>query len=147
MASQDNPPVHADVRRSVRVVGQGSTSTRIDDKATAAAEKKDLTGNSLTSSTSFAAFDDEDIIARALEMGISHDSFPPEKVSYLKDLEIARHSINEMQEKNESAAVSSEHSQILLLGLSENTDDDMEEFTPVVSRRTKKKRKSAEKNL
>jgi hypothetical protein len=159
LASQENPPdaprikqtIHTDDddrRRSTRVAGQGSISTRIDDKAKVAAEKKNLSGTTLNSSNSFAALDDDDIIARALEMGISHDSFPTEKVNYLKDLEIARHSINEMQEKNESPTVSNEHTQILLLGLSENTDDDMEEFTPVVSRRTKKKkRKSAEKNL
>jgi hypothetical protein len=78
-------------------------------------------------------------------MGISHDSFPPEKLNYLKDLEIARHSINEMQEKNDSVPVSNESSQILLLGFLDNLDDDMEDFTPVVSRKTKKKRKSAEK--
>jgi hypothetical protein len=71
--------------------------------------------------------------------------FPPEKVNYLKDLEIARHSINDMQEKNESATTSEEHTQILLLGLSDNTDDEFEDFTPVVSRRTRKKRKLVEK--
>jgi hypothetical protein len=59
------------------VAGQGSTSTKIEDKAKAAVEKKDLAGTSLNSSNSFAVLDDDDIIARALEMDISHDSFPP----------------------------------------------------------------------
>jgi hypothetical protein len=71
-------------RRSSRVAGQGTISTRIDDKAKAATEKKDLSGTSLNSSNSFAVFDD-DIIARTLEMGVSHDSFPLEKINYLKD--------------------------------------------------------------
>jgi uncharacterized membrane protein YjjP (DUF1212 family) len=66
------------------MTSQGSTSTRIDDKAKAAAEKKDLSGTFLNTSNSFVVLDDDDIIARALEMGISHDSFPLEKVSYLK---------------------------------------------------------------
>jgi hypothetical protein len=67
-------------------------------------------------------------------------------VHYLKDLEIARHSIKEMQEKEEAIAVS-EPSNILLLGFSDKMeeDDDMEDFTPVISRRTKKQRKSVEK--
>jgi hypothetical protein len=34
---------------------------------------------------------------------------------------------------------------MLLLGFSDNTEDDMEDFTPMVSRRTKKQRQSAEK--
>jgi hypothetical protein len=91
LASQvDNPPedegnqqgdmhVDAATRRSSRVTGQGSTSTRIDDKAKAAAEKKDLSGTSLNTSNSFHVLDDDDINARALEMDVSHDSFPPEK--------------------------------------------------------------------
>jgi hypothetical protein len=88
LASQDNPSaapriqqpdVQTDVaiRRSSRVANQGNTNIRIDDKAKTAAEKKDLSGTSLNSSNSFAILDDDDIIARALEMGISHDSFPP----------------------------------------------------------------------
>jgi hypothetical protein len=132
-------------RRSTRVAGQGSTSTRIDDKAMAAAEKKNLSGTTLNSSNSFAALDDDDIIARALEMGISHDSFPSEKVNYLKDLEIARHSINEMHGKSEDIPIAQSAPQILLLGLSDNGDDDMEDYTPVVSRRSKKKKKSADR--
>jgi hypothetical protein len=111
----------------------------------AAAEKKNLSGTTLNSSNSFAALDDDDIIARALEMGISQDSFPSEKVNYLKDLEIARHSINEMQGKSEDIPVAQTAPQILLLGLSDNGDDDMEDYTPVVSRRSKKKKKSADR--
>jgi hypothetical protein len=78
-------------------------------------------------------------------MGISHDSFPSEKVNYLKDLEIARHSINEMQGKSEDIPIAQSATQILLLGLSDNGDDDMEDYTPVVSRRSKKKKKSADR--
>jgi hypothetical protein len=50
-----------------------------------------------------------------------------------------------MQEKNETDTISKEPSQILLLGFSDSVDDGIEDYTPVVSRRTKKKRKSAEK--
>jgi hypothetical protein len=131
-------------RRSTRVDTQGDTSIRIDDKAQAAAERKDLSGTSLNTSNSFAILDDDDIIARALEMGVSKCSLHLEKVHYLKDLEIARHSIKEMQEKEE-AVTDSEPSKILLLGFSDNMEDDMVDYIPVVSRRTKKQRKSAEK--
>jgi hypothetical protein len=130
--------IDAPARRSSRMTSQGSTSTRVDDKAKAAAEKKDLSGTSLNTSNSFAILDDDDIITRALEMGITHDSLPLEKVSYLKDLEIARHAIKEMQE-NEEAVTNNEPSKILLLGFSDNMEDDMEDYTPVVSRRKKNK--------
>jgi hypothetical protein len=89
----------APTRRSSRMSNQGGTSTKVADKATAAAKKKDLSGTSLNTSNSFDVLDDDDIIARALEMGVSHCSLPLEKVHYLKDLEVARHSIKEMQEK------------------------------------------------
>jgi hypothetical protein len=124
----------APARRSPRMSNQGGTSTKVADKAAAA---------SLNTSNSFAVLDDDDIIARALEMGVSQCSLPLEKVHYLKDLEIARHSIKEMQEKE--TAVVNESDTILLLGFNEELEDDIDDFTPVVSRRTKKQRKSAEK--
>jgi hypothetical protein len=133
----------APARRSSRMSNQGGTSTKVADKAAAAAKKKDLSGTSLNTSNSFAVLDDDDIIARALEMGVSQFSLPLEKVHYLKDLEIARHSIKEMQGKE--TAVVNESDTILLLGFNEELEDDIDDFTPVVSRRTKKQRKSAEK--
>jgi hypothetical protein len=133
----------APARRSSRMSNQGGTSTKVADKAAAAAKKKDLSGTSLNTSNSFAVLDDDDIIARALEMGASQCSLPLEKVHYLKDLEIARHSIKEMQGKE--TAVVNESDTILLLGFNEELEDDIDDFTPVVSRRTKKQRKSAEK--
>jgi hypothetical protein len=120
----------APARRSPRMSNQGGTSTKVADKAAAA---------SLNTSNSFAVLDDDDIIARALEMGVSQFSLPLEKVHYLKDLEIARHSIKEMQGKE--TAVVNESDTILLLGFNEELEDDIDDFTPVVSRRTKKQRK------
>jgi hypothetical protein len=60
--------IDAPARRSSSTDNQGNTSTRVADKAKAAAEKKDLSGTSLNTSNSFAILDDDDIIARALEM-------------------------------------------------------------------------------
>jgi hypothetical protein len=104
---------------------QGHTSTRIDDKARATAEKKDLSVTTLNTFDSFVVLDDEDIIARALEMGISHDSFPLEKINYLKDLENGRHTIKDMQ-GNATVDTHVEPSQILLLDFGDDIDD---EFT------------------
>jgi hypothetical protein len=53
-------------------------------------------------------------------------------------LEIARHAIKDMQEKVDVVS-NEEPSQILLLGFSDDMEDDLKEYTPVVSRRTKKK--------
>jgi hypothetical protein len=39
--------------------------------------KKDMSGTTLNTFNSFVVLNDEDIMARALEMGVSHDSSPP----------------------------------------------------------------------
>jgi hypothetical protein len=58
-------------------------------------------------------------------MGISHDSFPLEKINYLKDLENGRHTIKDMQ-GNATVDTHVEPSQILLLDFGDDIDD---EFT------------------
>jgi hypothetical protein len=101
----------------------------------------------LNTHNSFALLDDEEILARALEMGVCPTSFSLENVNYLKDLEIARHNMGVVQ----NSVVNSndvDSNPILLLGLSEEqseSDRDIEEeaFTPVLSRRKRRNKKSA----
>jgi hypothetical protein len=91
--------------------------------------------------------DDDDILSRALEMGVNSASLSLEKINYLKDLEIARHAIVSMQ----NSAVDSnivDNQQVLLLGFgSDQSGSDREvdedDFTPVVSRKKKRSKKSA----
>lgn len=57
---------------------------------------------------SFALLDDEVIIGKALELGVDIASFPLHQVCVIKDLEIARHTLD--KKRLASAEVSVEHS-------------------------------------
>jgi hypothetical protein len=68
-----------------------------------------------------------------------------EKINYLKDLEQARHAIVVAQNTQENE-VESDSERVLLLGFGRDQDlEDEDDFTPVVSRRSKKKKRSAGK--
>jgi hypothetical protein len=134
-------------RMSSRVGARGTHSSRIGSSAMENIEASNIPGTNLNTHNSFALLDDEEILARALEMGVCPTSFSLENVSYLKDLEIARHNMAVVQ----NSAVNSndiDSNPILLLGLGEEqneSDRDVEEeaFTPVLSRRKRRNKKSA----
>jgi hypothetical protein len=134
-------------RMSSRIDSMGTHTVRIGARTMGTVESSNIPGTNLNTFNSFALLDDESIMSRALEMGVDPASFSLEKVSYLKDLEIARHNINNMQKS--SVHTNSEISdQVLLLGLGDiscESDRDLEEddFTPVLSKRKKKAKKSA----
>jgi hypothetical protein len=134
-------------RMSSRLDSLGVHNTRIDIRAMESTEARNIPGANLNTHNSFALLDDEEILNRALEMGVIPDSFSLEKINYLKDLESARHAIVEVQD-NHVNIDTADTSQILLLGLgAEQSDSDMGEdedgFTPVMSRRKKRAKKSA----
>jgi hypothetical protein len=102
---------------------------------------RDVSGTNLTSHNSFALLDDDIIHDRALEIGVNPVSLYMEKINYLKDLEQARHAIAVVQ-SNQEIESDSEPERILLLGFGREQDIDEDDFTPVISRRSRKKRKS-----
>jgi hypothetical protein len=71
------------------------------------------------------------IFRRALEMGVSSDSFTPEKSNYLKDLELAGHAIVDVQEKPTSVPPT-DTGHVLLLGFGDESEKEKEGFTLVV---------------
>lgn len=56
--------------------------------------RRDTAGTNLNLFNSFALLDDNDVIVKALEVGIDVNSFNLEKVHIIKDLEIARHKLD-----------------------------------------------------
>jgi hypothetical protein len=130
---------------SSRIESLGVHNTRIDARATGVAEAINIPGTNLNTYNSFALLDDEEIVTRALEMGVNPASFTLENVSYLKDLETARHNIVTMQ--NHSVTSNADKSnQVLLLELGDDLsesdrDDEGGDFTPVLSRRKKESQK------
>jgi len=99
-----------------------------------------LSGTNLSLFNSFVVLDDEDIISRALEMGVEHSSLSFEFINSLKDLEIARHKLADM-EKGDGNEVVDQREQVEYLEWRDGEEEDVE-FTPVISRKNKKKRKS-----
>jgi hypothetical protein len=134
------------IRMSARIISQDSHITRIPERASRSAAARDVTGTNLTFHNSFALLDDDDIHNRALEMGVNPETFTLEKINYLKDLEQARHAIDKVQNAQE-AEVDSDSDRVLLLGFESDQDlAEEDDFTPVVSRRNRKKRRSAGKD-
>jgi hypothetical protein len=71
---------------SYRLSTQELRSTRIPERASTQAAATDLSGRNLTSHNSFALIDDDIIRARSLEMGVNPETFPMDKINYLKDM-------------------------------------------------------------
>jgi hypothetical protein len=132
---------------SSRLDSLGVHHTRIDIRAMENAEARNIPGTNLNTHNSFDLLDDEEIFNRSLEMGIRPDSFSLQRINYLKDLETAKHAIATVQDNPANTDIADTR-QILLLGLgTEQSDSDMGEdedgFTPVMSRRKKRAKKSA----
>jgi hypothetical protein len=141
-ALEEDAPVAAipiPSRASARQMAANNNTVRIEDIAIQQAASRNLEGTNLSSHNSFAALDNDDIYLRAIEMGINASSLSFEKIDCLKDLEIARHNIN----MKKDTATSTVEEQVfpappLLLGFGEDSDDEGD-FTPIISKRTRKK--------
>jgi hypothetical protein len=127
---------------SSRIISQDSHSIKIADKAVKIAAARDVSGTNLTSHNSFALLDDDAIHARALEIGVDPKTFNLENINYLKDLEQARHAIA-VAHTDIEPEVESEVEKVMLLEFDrEQRSEDEEGFTPVLSRKKRKKRRS-----
>jgi hypothetical protein len=72
-------PPPARPRVSTRLAAQGNHADRVEDRARQAASSRNLEGTNLSSHNSFSVLDDDNIFARALEMGVDPSSFSLEK--------------------------------------------------------------------
>jgi hypothetical protein len=132
------------IRTSDRIAAQPDAHARMDDRARQNTASRNLSGTNLNSSNSFSVLDNDSIYTRALEMGVDPSSFQLENVDCLKDLEIARHHIDQKLQENSDIPVESNSHSPLLLGFGES-DSDSDGFTPVLSRSSKKKVRAAAK--
>jgi hypothetical protein len=82
-------------RTSDRIAAQPDAHARVEDRARHNIATRNLSGTNLNSSNSFSVLDNDSIYTRALEMGIDPSSFQLENIDCLKDLEIARHHIDQ----------------------------------------------------
>jgi hypothetical protein len=137
-------PPPAQPRASTRIAAQGNFADRVEDRARQAASSRNLEGTNLSSHNSFSVLDDDNIFARALEMDVDPSSFSLEKINCMKDLEIARHSLIAKQVPDKAADENSVLNQPLLLGFDDESEDDLD-FTPVISKKTRKKMRSVGK--
>lgn len=131
------------VRMSSRIRNHGRTYKYLGTTSSQA-QATDMAGTHLTSHNSFAALDDDDILFRALEIGIDITALPIAHVHALKDLEIVRHNIElkDKQQSVEEGAVVGDGTTILLDWKKDHIEEG--EFTPVVSKKQRKKIKSAQ---
>jgi hypothetical protein len=129
-------------RTSDRIAAQPDAHARVEDRARQNTASRNLSGTNLNSSNSFSVLDNESIYTRALEMGIDPSSFQLENIDCLKDLEIARHHIDQKLQENIDTPSESNSQSPLLLGFGES-DLDSYGFTPVLSKSSKKKMKAA----
>jgi hypothetical protein len=126
---------------SARIQAEGRSQVNILEKAKQSTKEKNLEGNVPVNVNSFFVLQDDVILDKALESGIDAASLPLATIHLLKDLESARDNlINKQFIKNASSKVveienvnSGEEDNDLF-----GTEDNLDEFTPVVSRKTKK---------
>jgi hypothetical protein len=111
------------------------------EKAKQITKEKNLEGNVPINANSFSVLQDDVILDKALEIGIDAASLPLSTIHLLKDLELARDNLTNKQ------IIKSTNSKNVELEIEISGEDDtdlldngdiLEEFTPVVSRRTKK---------
>jgi hypothetical protein len=82
------------VRGSTRIQAEGKAQTHIMEKAVQNMKQKDLEGNNTVNSNSFSVLMDDEIMSKALEIGIDVASLPLNTIHQLRDLEIARDSLD-----------------------------------------------------
>jgi hypothetical protein len=131
-------------RVSSRIQAEGRAHVNILEKAVQTTKEKNLEGNDIVNVNSFSVLQDEVILDKALEIGIDVTSIPLTTIHLLKDLESARDNLaNKKLVKNvvsKVVEIENEKSGEEDIGL-DSIDDNLDEFTPVVSRKTKKKLK------
>jgi hypothetical protein len=131
-------------RVSSRIQAEGRAHVNILEKVVQTTKEKNLEGNDIVNVNSFSVLQDEVILDKALEIGIDVTSIPLTTIHLLKDLESARDNLaNKKLVKNvvsNVVEIENEKSGEEDIGL-DSIDDNLDEFTPVVSRKTKKKLK------
>ena len=129
------------VRASSRLAAQQNTHVRVEDRARNNTAARNLEGTNLTSVNSFAVLADDAVHNRMLEMGVDSSTFTLDNINCLKDLEVARHNID-CKRNTVGANDEIDSEKVGLLGWGEDGEE-IEDFTPVISKKNRKKLRSA----
>jgi hypothetical protein len=136
------------VRGNSRIQAEGKAHTHIMEKAIHNVQQRDLEGNNSINSNSFSALQDDEILSKALEIGIDVSSLPLNTINQLRDLEIARDNLAKKQSMKNNIDKIVEEVPVVVEELEHkglDLEGDFDDFTPVVSRRGKKNlRKNSE---
>jgi hypothetical protein len=126
---------------SSRTQAEGRAQVNIMEKAVQSTRQRNLEGNVPVNVNSFSILQDDAILDKALEIGIDVASIPLTTIHLLKDLESARDNLAKKKSvKNvvsKVVEVENENNSEEDTGFS-GAEADFDEFTPVVSRKTKK---------
>jgi hypothetical protein len=129
------------VRGSSRIQADGKAQTHIMEKAIQNVQQRDLEGNNSVNSNSFSVLQDDEILSKALEIGIDVSSLPLNTINQLRDLEIARDNLAKKQSMKNNIDKIVEEVPVVVEELEHkglDLEGDFDDFTPVVSRRSKK---------
>jgi hypothetical protein len=135
-----------EVRQSQRIKEQGLGAVSIAEKATLAAQRKNLEGKHLNLKNSFAVLNNNELMARSRKMGVKVGVDDLTKFDILKDLESAR---SNLMDKNSNEMVVGGHETEEIISLEEmkylewkSDVSEEENFQIVSSRKTKKQEKN-----
>jgi hypothetical protein len=129
------------VRGSSRIQIEGKAQTHIMEKAIKNVQQRDLEGNIPVNSNSFSVLQDDEILNKALEIGIDVSSLPLNTINQLRDLENARGNLAKKQSMKNKVDKTVEEIFVaddILEHKDSDLEDDLDDFTLVVSRKSKK---------
>jgi hypothetical protein len=113
------------MRGSTRIQMEGKAQNHIMEKAIKNVQQRDLEGNNSVNSNSFSVLQDDEILSKALEIGIDVSSLPLNTINQLRDLEIARYNLAKKQSmKNKVDKIVEEVS--VAVDVLEHKDSDLE---------------------
>jgi hypothetical protein len=138
-----------EVRQSQRIKEQGLGAVNIAEKATLAAQRKNLEGKHLNLKNSFAVLNNNELMIRSRKMGVKVGVEDLAKFDILKDLESAR---SNLLDRNSNEMVVGAHETEDIIPLEEmnllewkSDVSEEEDFQIVSSRKTKKNKRKTRK--
>jgi hypothetical protein len=130
------------MRGSSRIQARGKAQVHIMEKDVQSLKQRDLEGNAPVNSNSFFVLQDDEILNKALGIGIDAASLPLTTIHLLKDLESARDNLAKKKSVKDVVPkvveVENECNGELGIGPS-GAESEFDDFGPMVPRKCKKK--------
>jgi hypothetical protein len=143
---KSSTPEQGAIGQSQRVKEQGPGAINIAEKATLAAQKRNLEGNYLNLKNSFAVLSNTDLMSRSKKMGVKIGEGDLQKFDILKELEVVRDNLNrklsniEDKEKEDSEEMLPlEEMKYLDWKSNSSKEEDLQTMTSRMKKRNKKR--------